>query len=212
MGYRYERIAQRFVATGDFDEDGRQDLVVMSHGYPQVNPVLSVWLGDGESAFSPASTYEVGEWPKSVAVADLDRDGHQDLAVANFSSVSVSILFGEGAGSFSPAIHYGVGGGPLSVAVGDFDGSGYDDMVVLNYFSDDIDPDVNPGVEEICDNDCDGYTDRADQGCAEPCLAQIGPFMDRSDRVLPDPGPDLPFNRQAITGKIVLKTYRQNSY
>jgi hypothetical protein len=75
------------------------------------------------SFIAPVS-YAVGSGPNSVAVGDFNGDGIPDLAVANFSSNTVSVLRGNGDGSFQPAVNYPAGTGPGSVAVGDFNGDG----------------------------------------------------------------------------------------
>jgi hypothetical protein len=71
-------------------------------------------------------------------VGDLNGDGQQDLAVANFGTNNVSILLGNGAGSFGAATNFDIGIGPLSVAVGDFNGDGKQDLAVANVNSHDV--------------------------------------------------------------------------
>jgi hypothetical protein len=65
-----------------------------------------------------------------VAVADFNRDGILDLAVANYGSGTVSILLGNGDGSFSTALNYLAGPGPSWVAVGDLNRDGLPDLAV----------------------------------------------------------------------------------
>ena len=45
-----------------------------------------------QDMFEPAVNYAVGHFPYSVYAADLDGDGDDDLAVANYESDNVSIL------------------------------------------------------------------------------------------------------------------------
>jgi hypothetical protein len=42
----------------------------------------------------------VGAAPNSVEIADFNRDGNLDLAVANSDSNDVSVLLGDGKGAF----------------------------------------------------------------------------------------------------------------
>ena len=118
------------VAVGDFNGDGKQDLALANSGSGDV----SILLGDGAASFSPATNFPVGTSsypaPYSVAVGDFNRDGKQDLVVANSNSDNVSILLGDGAGNFSPATNFPVGPAPYSVAVSDFNGDGNQDLVV----------------------------------------------------------------------------------
>ena len=53
---------------------------------------VSVLLGDGSGGFGSQTTFGAGNAPISVAIADLDGDGLNDLAVANRDSDNVSVL------------------------------------------------------------------------------------------------------------------------
>jgi flagellar hook assembly protein FlgD len=56
-------------------------------------------MGHGDGTFGTKVDYGVGNGPISVAVGDLNHDNQQDLAVANYTSNTVSILLNTGAGS-----------------------------------------------------------------------------------------------------------------
>jgi len=51
-----------------------------------------VLLNQGNGTFATHVQYGVGSNPYSVTSADLDGDGDQDLAIANYSSSTVSVL------------------------------------------------------------------------------------------------------------------------
>jgi hypothetical protein len=121
-------VRPRFVAVGDFNGDGRQDLAVAN----QLSANVSILLGNGNGTFGTATNFGAGSAPSSVAVGDFNGDGRQDLAVANQGSATVSILLGNGDGTFGTATNFGVGFIPFSVAVGDFNGDGSQDLVVAN--------------------------------------------------------------------------------
>ncbi|MEG3991599.1 SBBP repeat-containing protein, partial [Microcoleus sp. S28C3] len=85
------------------------------------------------SLFSPATNYNAGLSPASVAIGDFNNDTFSDLAVANNNnSNNVSILLGDGKGSFGTATNYSAGSFSRSVAVGDFNKDTFPDLVVTN--------------------------------------------------------------------------------
>jgi hypothetical protein len=86
-------------------------------------------------SFLPAVSYPLGVNPATVVTGDFNGDRRLDLAVANQSSNTVSILLGNGDGTFQPAQNYATGASPHSLVVGDFNGDGKLDIVTTNYGS-----------------------------------------------------------------------------
>lgn len=119
----------RMVATGDFDNDGNQDVVVTS------NPcgVLSLFLGRGDGTLRSRADLTTGGDPWAVAVGDFNADGHLDVACAERYAGHVSVLRGNGDGTFQSPVSYSPGCGPLSILVADFDEDGVLDLVVGCY-------------------------------------------------------------------------------
>lgn len=116
------------LTTADLDRDGRVELIV---SYVQNQLGLVRYTDAGFVEF--ASPF-VGDAPRDVAVADLDGDGHLDLASANGADRSVSILHGNGDRTFRMPIRVPLPAGetfaPELIAVGNFDGRGTLDIAV----------------------------------------------------------------------------------
>jgi hypothetical protein len=94
--------------VGDFNGDGKPDLVTANQG----NNTVSVLLAEGALGFQPAVNYAVGSFPNSVAVGDFNGDGKLDVVTANRSDNNVSVLLGNGDGTFQAAVNYNVGSEP----------------------------------------------------------------------------------------------------
>ncbi len=122
----------------DLDGDGHSDLTVANFGVDQKNDTVSVLINSGDGTFAPKVDYDAGLSPSSVFVADLDGDGHNDLAVANRFSHNVSVLMNTGNGTFAPKVDYNAGVNPTSVFIADFDGDGDNDLAVSNVESDNV--------------------------------------------------------------------------
>lgn len=127
--------APHAVAAADVSNDGRVDLIVVSAGANAVGGLLgdgiaAILPGNGDATFQSAVNYTVGIDPRSVAVADFNRDGRQDLVVANRGSNTVSILSGQGAGGFAAATSHAVASQPSSVVVADLNRDGKTDLAV----------------------------------------------------------------------------------
>ena len=143
------------VAAGDFNGDGRLDVAAIgSRGLASGPATLAVALGDGKGRFAPPAFFPFGARdysgaqpdPTQLGVADLDGDGHLDIAVPNPAGNEVAVLPGNGDGTFGEAETYATDGlGPVGVAHGDFTGSGEPDLVVANYTSDTVGILVNAG-------------------------------------------------------------------
>ena len=119
------------ISIGDFNEDGKADLVVANYDQGAV----TILLGHGDGTFTSQATLATGNRPYSVAVGDFNHDGHQDVVVANDGDDSVSVLFGDGAGTFQDPLTLRTGRGPEAIAVADVNGDGTADIVVANSYA-----------------------------------------------------------------------------
>jgi hypothetical protein len=128
----------RSVSVGDFNRDGKLDLVVANSVSNTVSVLLNTTApGSATSTFAPKQDFATGTGPVFVTVADLNRDGKLDIAVANINSNTVSVLLnatapGAATPSFAAKQDFPTGDNPLSVAIGDLNGDGKLDLVVAN--------------------------------------------------------------------------------
>jgi FG-GAP-like repeat/FG-GAP repeat len=84
--------------------------------------------------------------PNWEGIADVDRDGRLDLAVANELTDSVSIRLGDGTGGFGAPTAVPVGDTPTSLALADFTRDGRLDMAVANPGSDNVTIHIGDGT------------------------------------------------------------------
>ena len=119
-------------AVGDFDEDGRTDVV----GTGTFSVIVS--LGQGGPDFAPQPSITVGSDLRAAVVDDFDADGHQDIAVASFNTSTVPVLLGDGKGGFALAGSVAAGSSPQLLAAGDIDGDGRRDLVVASAVADSV--------------------------------------------------------------------------
>lgn len=104
------------IIAGDFNADGRQDLVVSLRGIDSIQYLPNL----GNAVFGPGLTLAVGDGPTHTIKGDWDGDGDEDLAVSNRLGGTVSIVENLGAGGFQVTQTVIVGVGPRGLASGRF--------------------------------------------------------------------------------------------
>jgi len=132
FGFAYSSVnvgvSPNAAAVGDFNGDGKADLVAVGTGN-----IIAVALGNGDGTFgAPITT--LGPAASAVysfaAVSDFDGDGKLDLALANPGDNSINVLFGNGDGAFGGAAILTTGASSITVA--DFNGDGIPDLAVVH--------------------------------------------------------------------------------
>lgn len=112
------------VRSADLNGDGHIDLV-LTHG-----PGFGVMLGHGDGTFAARTDYATGDSPRGLTIADFNRDGRPDIAVANMQSKNVTIRFGLGQGLFGDPIFVSIPGVAFDATAGDWNGDGKEDLAI----------------------------------------------------------------------------------
>ena len=122
------------IVAGDFNGDGKLDLVFADSGSQNVDELLGNGAGGFGSPIAIATGLPNTSSPHGLAVGDLNGDGKLDLVVGD-ETAEIAVLLGNGGGGFSPAtgspFSTGAGSSPQAVAIGDFNGDGRPDVVAV---------------------------------------------------------------------------------
>ena len=133
-------------AVRDFNGDTKQDIAVgvqRSAGQGAVK----IYTGNGLGAFAAGGTFPIGSVAADMVAVDFAGSAAVDLATANTTAASASLLIGDGAGGFSATPKYALpassnitglasadmnGDGTIDLAVARNDGTGVElDSLVL---------------------------------------------------------------------------------
>ena len=116
------------IALVDANEDGRLDVAVGTVVANQGQ--VSVLLNQGSGVFGAAESFQVANYdtPRDLVIADLNGDGHMDIATAY--SGPTTLLFGTGTGQFGAMTTLGEDGA-LALSLVDLQGDGRVDVLAL---------------------------------------------------------------------------------
>jgi hypothetical protein len=141
------------VVTGDFNNDGKEDLAVLL-----ANDSVLVLLGNGDGTFKTLPPIPVPTGTESIVTGDFNRDGNLDLVLTIYTAedikpvdeahvwVYITTLLGNGDGTFqsplptpSQQIYANLQGNPAPPAIGDFNRDGILDLALMNINTKELD-------------------------------------------------------------------------
>ena len=124
------------VAVGDFNKDGKPDIVVSSSNAYGVLGGISVLLNTGNKTFAAPVLYStaINVGTAQVAVADLNLDGKLDVVELHFENNNVGVFLGNGDGSFQAPKNFTVPQ-PSAIAIGNLNGDKKPELVVSSAFN-----------------------------------------------------------------------------
>ena len=119
------------VKVGDFNNDGRADLVALSSDDPDPKMLLLLGNGDGTFQNSVSTALTSVTSPTDLEVADLNDDDLDDvvLAAGDGSGPALFALLSSGTGLGSP-IRTGLSTAPAGLGLGELNGGGSADAAV----------------------------------------------------------------------------------
>lgn len=124
------------LATGDFNRDGRMDVITAN----LLSDSLTLVEGKDDGSFGrPREIFLFADQPRAVAVGDLNFDDYLDIAIANAQSNDVTILLGKSKGRFDQLGNIPIQGiRPSAIVMADLNNDEYPDVAVTNLISDDV--------------------------------------------------------------------------
>ncbi len=137
-GSAYSSLAYpNHVVVSDFDGDGEADVAASNSSSYYLNPNdVAVLFGNGTGALTGLTRYGTGAKPMDLVAADFNDDGAPDIATANNTTDTLSVLLNNGDGTFAAKVDYSFSSSPqyehepTSIHAGDFNGDGVLDLVV----------------------------------------------------------------------------------
>lgn len=112
-------ILPELMRAGDFNEDGKLDLVVNSAGFDHI----ALLFGDGKGNFTLGGHFPTNTLPKGLEVGDINHDGHLDVVTCMVWGYDAIVLLGDGKGALhtiNPPSEIDGDGEPSRVLLFDF--------------------------------------------------------------------------------------------
>jgi hypothetical protein len=188
-------------AVGDFDKDGKADIVISDINADP--PVVTVLLNQGAGKFATPVSSPVGSYIGRLVLQDMDGDGCPDVVGASFNAGAVSLMRNpcDGSANLGAPTSWRTGGAPSGIAVGALaGGAAFPDVVAslqspadINVFvaastPGDFNPavryDAGAGARAVALGDVDGD---GDLDAVVSLTGGIGVLLNNGDRTFAPP-------------------------
>lgn len=125
-----------YIALGDFNGDDADDIAIAN----EAGNSVSIYYNQKNDSGVPLGTFvagatrdlPAGNGPTSIAVADYNFDGTEDLAVSDITDSAVTVLLNDDNESFTALSELPVGNGPVSITSADFNDDGRPDVATAD--------------------------------------------------------------------------------
>jgi hypothetical protein len=108
--------------TGDFNGDGKLDIVVTAQDSVSGSEQLTALLGNGDGTLRTPVKTNISTTPWSIAAADFNLDGKLDVIASPESSGGLTLFFGHGDGTFTAGPLINIGADATVLFAADFNG------------------------------------------------------------------------------------------
>jgi hypothetical protein len=127
-GFGNKGTQTRGIATGDFNGDGKLDLL----GAESANNGIAVYIGDGKGDLT-AGTVSPAPTSGPIIGVDFNGDTKLDAIGADLTTSAIYTAVGNGDGTFQTVVEYPTPQFPVDIQAMDLNGDGKPDIVALGY-------------------------------------------------------------------------------
>jgi hypothetical protein len=130
------------LGVSDFDGDGKLDLVVSVSGAIGSVGAMDIFRNtsaNGIMSYAATKYQNVGDWPTTLGVSDIDGDGKPDVVVSMtgpYNTNNVTIIPNTSTANnitFGTLASFSTGNDTRGLAIGDLDGDGKPDLTIINH-------------------------------------------------------------------------------
>lgn len=142
------------IAIGDFNADGRNDIVT-ANIYYRWDDAMTMLLNQGGGLFARSTVQgALGGDYWGISARDMDGDGKLDIVGSNSDQATVDVFFNDGTGTLVGPSRYEAYNDSGDIVTGDFNNDGLVDVLATQY--------SGPGIVALLRSPAKGYENLAD--------------------------------------------------